>query len=132
MLIYDTDAVYAFLKSRIPGLLRVEGAVAIGWVRAGEISAGAVFENHNGHTVWAHVAIDGVLPRLFLRAFLTYPFKVCGVKALRGYVLAGNEKLRRLALGLGAVEEAVLSGAGPDGGDVVICTLFNEGNRHGR
>ena len=126
MLVYDTDAVYAFLKSRIPGLLRVEGAVAIGWVCGGVLSAGAVFENHNGPTVWAHVAIDGGLPRQYLLAFLAYPFDVCKVQALRGYVLASNTKLRALARRLGAVEEAALRGAAPDDGDVVICTLWRK------
>ena len=126
MLVYDTDAVYAFLKSRIPGLLRVEGAVAIGWTCDGALSAGAVFENHNGQTVWAHVAIGGVLPREFLCAFLAYPFDVCKVQALRGYVLASNTKLRALARRLGAVEEASLRGAAPGGGDVVICTLWRK------
>lgn len=123
MLVYDVDAVYAFLKERIPGLMRTEGATAIGWERDGMLAAGAVFENHNGRTVWAHVAIDKPLPRTFLRAFLAYPFRVCGVDALRGYVLASNVELRQLARRLGAREEAVLRGAARDGGDVVICTL---------
>lgn len=123
MLIYDTDAVYAFLKARIPGLLRVEGAVAIGWLRDGVVSAGVVFENYNGRTVWAHVAIDPPLCREFLLAFLAYPFKICGVETLRGYVLASNVELLRLAKKMGAVEESRLKGAGNDGCDVVILGL---------
>ena len=123
MLIYDVDAVYAFLKERIPGLMRTEGAVAIGWQRDGVLSAGVVFENHNGRTVWAHVAVDKPLSREFLRAFLAYPFRVCGVDSVRGYVLASNVELRGLAKRLGAVEEAALKGAARDGGDVIIFTL---------
>ncbi|QIL69511.1 GNAT family N-acetyltransferase [Diaphorobacter sp. HDW4B] len=125
MLIYDVDAVYAFLKERILGLMRTEGAVALGWQRGAALSAGVVFENHNGRTVWAHVAVDKPLSREFLRAFLAYPFRVCGVDSVRGYVLASNTKLRALARRLGAVEEARLLGAGPDGGDVVIWSLTN-------
>ena len=131
MLDYDTDAIYDFLRARVPGLLRTEGAVGIGWRRGSHLAAGAVFEQHNGRTVWAHVAIDAPLPRRFLRAFLDYPFAVCRVDALRGYVLASNRKLRALACRLGAVEEAVLAGAAGDGGDVVICTLWKGNLKHG-
>lgn len=128
MLCYDTSAIYDFLKARMPGVQRVEGARAIGWKREGVLTAGAVFENYTGTTVWAHVAIDGHLPRRFLDAFIAYPFAVASVESLRGYVLASNAKLRHLAKRLGAVEEAVLTGAAHDGGDVVICTLWR-GNR---
>lgn len=126
MLDYDTDAIYAFLKARTPGLLRTEGAVGIGWRRGGVLCAGAVFEQHNPSCVWAHVAVDKPLPRVFLHSFLVYPFKVCRVQALRGYVLASNLPLRQLAARLGAKEEAVLRAAAPDGGDVVVCTLWNK------
>ena len=125
MLIYDVDAVYAFLKERIPGLMRTEGAVAIGWQRDGVLSAGVVFENHNGRTVWAHVAVDKPLSREFLRAFLAYPFRVCGVDSVRGYVLASNIELQLLAGRLGAIKEASLTGAASDGGDVAIYSLRN-------
>lgn len=131
MLDYDTSAIYEFLKARIPGLQCTEGAVGLGWRRDGRLAAGAVFEHHNGRTVWAHVAVDGQIPRRFLRAFMDYPFVVCGVFALRGYVLASNAPLRRLAKRLGAVEEAVLSGAALDGGDVVVCTLWRGNRTHG-
>lgn len=124
MLNYDTDAVYAFLRARIPGLLSTEGAVGIGWVRAGALVAGAVFEHYNGRTMWAHVAVDPPLSRRFLHAFVAYAFDICRVQALRGYVLASNARLRALARRLGAAEEVVLAGAAPDGGDVVICTLW--------
>lgn len=125
MLIYDTDAVYAFLKARIPGLLRVEGAVAIGWLRDGVVSAGVVFENYNGRTVWAHVAVDGALPRRFLRAFFVYPFEVCGVSAVRGYVHTSNFDLKNIALRLGAVQETALSSAASDGGKMLILALHS-------
>lgn len=126
MLVFDADQVYAYLKSRMPGLLRLEGGVGIGWSRDGELRAGAVFEQHNGTSVWAHVAIDdGHLPRKFLRAFLAYPFEVCRVQAVRGYVEASNHRLRHLARRLGAVEEAILKQATPNG-DVVICTLWRK------
>ncbi|OWG19509.1 hypothetical protein KDK82_3004 [Delftia sp. K82] len=130
MLDYDTPAIYTFLRMRIPGLLSTEGAVGIGWKRGGVLVAGAVFEQHNGRTVWAHVAIDAPLSRRFLRAFLDYPFAVCAVDALRGYVLASNTRLRALARRLGAVEEAVLAGAARDGGDVVVCTLWRGNLKH--
>ena len=131
MLDYDTPAVYDFLKARIAGLQRTEGAIAIGWRTGGRLTAGAVFEHHNGRTVWAHVAIDAPLPRRFLAAFLAYPFAVCKVAALRGYVLGSNHRLRTLARRLGAVEEAVLQQAAPDGGDIVVCTLWRGNLKHG-
>lgn len=127
MLVYDLDSVYSFLKARTAGLMRVEEARAIGWMGDGGLTAGAVFERYSGTTIWAHVAIDGNLPRAFLRAFLAYPFQVCGVQSVRGYVLASNTKLRNLARRLGAVEEAILKQAAPDG-DVVVCTLWRKQN----
>ena len=125
MLVFDADEVYTYLRGRMPGLLRLEGGVGIGWACDGRLTAGAVFEQHNGASLWAHVAIDGHLPRKFLRAFLVYPFGVCKAQAVRGYVLASNHRLRNLARRLGAVEEAILKDATPDG-DVVICTLWSK------
>ena len=120
MLVYDTDAIYVFLKSRTPGLLRVEGGMAIGWVRDGVLSAGVVFENHNGRTVWAHVALDKPLPFEFPRAFLVCPFKVCEIDLVRGYVLASNIEINALVFRSGASSESVLKNAASKGKDVSI------------
>ncbi|MEG0540519.1 MAG: hypothetical protein RR566_14580 [Comamonas sp.] len=125
---YDLETIYRFLNERTPSVRRIEGAAGFCLRDGAEVKAAALFYDFNGHGMWAHIALasDGSLTRPFLRAFLRYPFWVCGAEALRGQVSASNVRLRNLAKRLGAVEEAVLLGAGHGGEDLVICTLFKK------
>lgn len=129
---YDLEAIYRFLNERTPAVRRIQGAAGFCLRDGSEVKAAALFYDYNGYGIWAHVALasDGALAKQFLRAFLRYPFNVCGVTALRGQVSASNVRLRNLAKRLGAVEEAVLRGAGRGGEDLVICTLFKKDLKH--
>lgn len=129
---YDLETIYRFLNERTPTVRRIEGAVGFAMVSDGQVKAAALFYDYTGRGIWAHVALggDGALPRGFLRAFLSYPFEVCRVDALRGSVQASNARLRRLAKSLGAKEEAVLFGAGRGGDDLIVCTLRKEDLKH--
>ena len=69
------------------------------------------------------------MTRDFLRAGFAYPFKVCGVSRLSGYVNESNTDARRLNEHLGYIEEARLRGAAPDGGDVILYVMWRENCR---
>lgn len=133
MLIYDLDRVFAFMSERIAGLRRSSDMVAIGWVESGELVAGVIYEGFNGFNIWAHVAaVPGRrwLRRAYLRACFLYPFQICGVSRVSGYVEARNAVARRFDEHLGFKEEARLSGAAADGGDVIIYVMRREDCRY--
>ena len=65
----------------------------IGLRKHGALVAAAIYEGFNGQNMWVHLAgLPGArwMTRDFLRAGFAYPFLVCGVKRLSGYVNAGN------------------------------------------
>lgn len=124
---YRFEPVFAFVQSRVPGLLRRDDMVAIGLMRRGVMVAGVVFENMNRFNAWVHVAaVDGghwLTRRAALVPFL-YAFKVCQLRRLSGYIDASNTASRRFAERMGFRQEAVLPGAAQDGGDVLIYVLL--------
>jgi RimJ/RimL family protein N-acetyltransferase len=124
--------VFAFVNEHMP-LSAVSGMQGLGLERDGELVAGMVFEGYNGHNIWCHVAaVPGRrwLNRDFLRAAFAYPFVQCGVSRLSGYVNASNLAARRFDEHLGFEQEAVLYGAGSDGGDVIIYKMLRENCRY--
>jgi RimJ/RimL family protein N-acetyltransferase len=70
------------------------------------------------------------LVRDYLRACFAYPFLVCGVERVSGYVNESNTLARRFNQHLGFREEARLHGAAPDGGDVLIFVMWKKECRH--
>lgn len=129
---YDLEVVLPFAQSLIPGLARCDGMRGIGLRRHGDLVATAIYEGFNGQNIWAHLAgLPGGrwMTRDFLRAGFAYPFKVCGVNRLSGYVNASNTDARRLNEHLGYEEEARLKGAAPDGGDVILYVMWRENCR---
>lgn len=130
---YDLDVVLPFAQSHIPGLRRVEDMRAIGLRRDGELVAAAIYEGFNGQNMWAHLAgVPGGrwMTRDFLRAGFAYPFLVCGVQRLTGWVDASNTQARRLNEHLGYSVETVLRGAAHDGGDVLIYVMWRKDCRY--
>lgn len=130
---YQLEPVLAFVQARMPGLLRREHMVGMGWRRDGELVAGVIFENINKHNCWAHVAaVEGgawLVRRALWRPF-TYAFQICGVDRISGYIEASNTASRRFAEHLGFRQEAVLSGAAEDGGDVFIYVMWKQECRY--
>ena len=102
---------------------------AIGLRHDGELVAGVVYEGFNGRNMWAHVAaMPGArwLRRDYLRACFVYPFVLCGVDRLSGYVNESNAEARRFDEHLGFKEESRLRGAAPDGGDVILYVMWRD------
>lgn len=130
---YDLDVVLPFAQSLIVGLRRVEDMRAIGLRRNGDLVAAAVYEGFNGQNIWVHLAgLPGGrwMTRDFLRAGFAYPFLVCGVQRLTGWVDASNAQARRLNEHLGYTVETVLHGAAQDGGDVLIYVMWRKDCRY--
>lgn len=126
---YDLDSVLPFAQSLIVGLKRSEDMRAIGLRRDNELAAAAVYEGYNGQNMWVHLAgLPGRrwMTREFLRAGFAYPFLVCGVQRLSGYVNASNAEARRLNEHFGYRVETVLRGAAHDGGDVLIYVMWRK------
>lgn len=137
---FEIENVFPFVQILIPGLIVNSGMRAIGLRRDGELVAGAVYEGFNGRNMWVHLAgLPGRswLNRGFLQAGFHYPFVLCGVDRLSGYVDASNTDARRFDEHVGFQEEARLKGAAPDGGDVILYVMWRHdcrflGANHGQ
>jgi RimJ/RimL family protein N-acetyltransferase len=126
---YNLPDVAAFMRTTLPGLRLAEDMVAIGLRRDEQLVAGVIFDGFNGRNLWMHVAASPGrrwLTRNYLRACFAYPFKVCGVDRVTGYVDASNLQARRFDEHLGFEEEARLAGAASDGGDVILYVMRRE------
>lgn len=127
--VYDAPRVAAFMRAILPGMRMSEDMVAIGLERAGRLVAGVLYEGINPRNAWMHVAAEpGArwLNRAYLRACFAYPFQVCGLRRVSGYVDASNTAARRFDEHLGFREEARLMGAAADGGDVILYVMWRD------
>jgi RimJ/RimL family protein N-acetyltransferase len=131
--VYDVPRVAAFMRALLPGMRTSEDMVAIGLERCSPIEsrliAGVLYEGINPHNAWMHVAAEpGArwLTRAYLKACFAYPFVICGLKRISGYVDACNTAARRFDEHLGFREEARLRGAAADGGDVILYVMWRD------
>jgi hypothetical protein len=99
-----------------------ETSSCIGFERDGKIVAGTMFENFNGRSMVAHMAIDGRASREFYQYVAKYVFEECGVYKLIGPVPSDNLKAIHLDKKMGFIEECRIENAAPNG-DIVILTL---------
>lgn len=124
---YSVGSVLPFVQRHVPGLALADGMRAIGLRRYGRLVAGVIYEGFNGRNVWMHVGAEPGgrwLSRMYLKACFVYPFMVCGVDRVSGYVNLSNTRSVRFVEHLGFEREAVLRGAAPDGGDVGIFVMW--------
>lgn len=124
--------VFDFVSRRVP-LTLTAGIQGIGLERDGELVAGVVYEGFNGRNIWMHCAGTvgtNWMTRGYLRACFRYPFVQCGVDRISAFVMADNRAARKLNEHLGFTQEAVLRGAAPDGGDVLIYAMRREECRY--
>lgn len=135
----DTFRVLEFCNS-ITYLPESAGMKAVGLERDGKLVAGVIYEGFNGQNVWVHLMAEPGsrwMTRDYLRYCFHYPFNEMGVKRISGYVNASNLAARRVNEHFGYKQEAVLSGAAPDGGDVILYVMWRDdcrflGESHGR
>lgn len=124
---FSVPRVIGFMRRMLPGLKTSEDMTALGLLRDGELTAGVLYEGFNGKNLWMHVAAapgKRWMVREYLLAAFAYPFWLCGVERISGYVDASNAAARRFNTHLGFTEEARLRQAAADGGDVILYVLW--------
>lgn len=109
-----------------------ENTQAIGYVKDKSFIAGMVFEGFNGFNVFCHQRMTEPAPRSYWLAVADYVWNVLKVKRITGTVNASNLRARRLDEHLGFEQEAVLTGAADDGGDLIVYVLWPENCRVSR
>lgn len=127
-IIGDVPRILDFVRTVMP-MWYVEGMKGLGLERDGEMVAGVLYEGFNGHNVWMHVAAvpdKRWMSKDYLWYCFHYPFNEMKVSRISGYVNASNEQARKFDEHLGFKAEATLSGAAPDGGDVLIYVMRRE------
>lgn len=130
---YDLDKILPFFGALGNPLVRAADMVGIGVLLDGKMAVAGVYERFNGVNVWGHVA---ALPggawktREILSIPFVYAFDVAKVQRVTGYVEASNQAAVRFSESLGFKQEAVLSGAAKDGGDVFIYAMRREDCRY--
>ena len=97
-------------------------ATAIGLERDGKLVAGIMYENWNGRSLTAHIAISGQINRSYIGAIFRYAYVTCGVEKAIVPVSSANAKSVRFVQKLGFTEEARITDAAPDG-DIILYTL---------
>ncbi len=128
----DVVRVLAFVRA-LMHIDAVEGMEALGIERDGELVAGVLYEGFSRYNVWMHVAAipgSGWLNRTTLKLFFSYPFDQMGVRRVSAYVYASNAVGRRFNEHLGFKPEATLTGAAPDGGDVIFYSMWRKDCRY--
>lgn len=131
-IITDTRLVWAYVAGIIP-VCASTNMKGLGLERDGELIAGVLYEGFNHHNVWMHVAAEPGgrwMTKQYLRYCFEYPFKELGCSRVSGYVEASNTEARRFDEHLGFKQEAILSGAARDGGDVIVYVMRREDCRY--
>jgi RimJ/RimL family protein N-acetyltransferase len=102
-----------------------QSMTAIGCERDGKLIAGFVFENWNGQSMMAHMAIQGRASREFFRFAADYAFRQCGIYKLIAPIDAHNNGSIHLVQKIGFRYECRIADANPHG-DICIFTLVEE------
>jgi hypothetical protein len=94
-----------------------EGSKCIGLERAGELIAAALYDWHNGASVYTHIAIEAgqQIDRDFLWHIFYYPFVQLGCNVLIGLVAEDNYASRRFVEHLGFTLQTNIPNAHPSG-----------------
>lgn len=124
-----------WVASQINGTFHA-GSEAIGQVHDGHLVAGALYENWNGRSIIAHIAVRGRMTPAFLAAIFDYPFNVAGVQKVICPIPSDNARSVKLASKMGFTLEATITDATPTG-DILLFTLPKAnckflGNRYGK
>jgi len=120
----STDAAWVgpWVAEQIGGS-HLPGNVAIGLSKDGlGLVAGVLYEQWNGRSIVAHIAVRGRMTPSFLAAIFHYPFTHIGAHKVLCPVPSDNARSIRLAINMGFREEARIADAAPTG-DILIFTL---------
>lgn len=95
---------------------------AIGLRHNGSFVAGTIYEDWNGKSIVAHIAVAGRMTPAFVSAIFDYPFNVCGAHKIICPIPSDNARSINLATKMGFRQEACLKDATPTG-DMLLFTL---------
>lgn len=131
-IVFGTARVLEFINRHRP-LEFIQGSRGIGLERDGDLVAGIIYEGYNFQSIWAHIAAEPGsqwLNKEYLRFCCDYPFTVCKVRFVLGYMEAANLHALRFATHLGFKEECRIREAASDGGDILILKMDKAGCRY--
>ncbi len=112
-------------------------SVCIGLERRGELVAGIQYDNYNGASMVASIAVTGRLTPEFLHYIFEYPYLECGIQVGLLYVSSANVKSQRFVEKLGFVRIASIEDADPHGQLLLYqlrkedCRFLTRRSRHG-
>lgn len=112
-----------WIAERTDGSYSEDTASTLGLERDGKIVAGVMYENWNGRSLVAHMAVQGKLTRRYIGAIFRYAYNQCGVEKVILPVSNKNDKSNRFVRHLGFREEARIRDAAPNNGDIILYTL---------
>lgn len=99
---------------------------ALAWVAGEEIQAGLVFYDYNTKNCLVNLALTkNFFPKSLLHAGLSYAFNQLALRRLTFLISSANILSQNLVRRLGAIPEATLREADPNG-DTLIFALFPE------
>lgn len=125
--VLDKLAINAWIASQGGGSAWPGSYEAIGLSKDGEIVAGLVFYDTNGHNCFVNIAVtDTSVLRKLLRLGFGYVFSQLKLHRLTFVISCDNLRSIELVIRLGAVHEATLREAGKEKEDLHIFALFRE------
>jgi RimJ/RimL family protein N-acetyltransferase len=133
-IVFGTARVLEFINRHRP-LEFIQGMRGIGLERDGELIAGIIYEGWNYQSIWAHIAAEPGsqwLNKEYLRFCCNYPYEICNVKFVLGYMDATNTHALRFAKHLGFEEETRIREAATEGGDILILKMRKENCRYAK
>ena len=95
---------------------------AIGWEKEGELIGGFAVDEWNGKNCFAHIRIEGFVPKMFWFAIVDWVFNELGCERMTAPVSSVNEKCLRLLNHIGFIKEATLEDSSYDGADICFMT----------
>lgn len=120
-MVVQGDPVGLWVSERIKGNYEPLFSVAIGWEVDGVLTAGVIFDRHNGAAISSSIAVEGSLPREFVRAILDYPFNFLKVNCVINVVSSANLRSIRLTEHFGFKRIASIPEATLDGDMLIYC-----------
>lgn len=121
---WEHERVGKWIQANAAGFYR-PGAKCIGLEKDGELIAGVLYDYCNGASVYAHIAVKGLMTREFLSVIFDYPFRQLNCKVIIGLVPESNKKARRFDEHLGFKLTATIPEGHPDG-KLLIYTMRKE------
>jgi len=112
-----------WVASQIDGACYVPGTVSLGLLHNNKFVAGVNYEQFNGRSIVALIAVKGRMTPAFLAAIFDYPFCVCGVHKIICTIDSNNARSIRLCRKMGFSQEGNIKAAATSGGDLLIYTL---------